>query len=298
MAYLINKQQNLIYDVGMCQGEDTEFYLRKGFKVIAFEANPDLVHQAKLKFSNAIKNHQLVIIEGAIIDFSSLKIDKPENHTVKFFKNKCNNHWGTVVESWQSRNQQAYAATSEVIEVPTVNFTQCLQTYGIPHYLKIDIEGMDKVCLEALFDFQQRPDYISIESEKIHFSQLEEEFSLLKKLGYNAFQAVNQESVPQQKEPQNTMEGKYTGYHFPIGASGLFGSDLPKHWKNELEILEEYKKIFLGYELFGDYGSLKTHPDYKAILAIVNRFASSPVPGWYDTHARHHSVTSQNDGTI
>ena len=34
---------NLIYDVGLHLGEDTEYYLKKGFRVIAFEANPELV---------------------------------------------------------------------------------------------------------------------------------------------------------------------------------------------------------------------------------------------------------------
>ena len=32
---------SLIYDVGAHKGEDTEFYLRKGFRVIAIEANPE-----------------------------------------------------------------------------------------------------------------------------------------------------------------------------------------------------------------------------------------------------------------
>jgi 16S rRNA A1518/A1519 N6-dimethyltransferase RsmA/KsgA/DIM1 with predicted DNA glycosylase/AP lyase activity len=35
------KHKDLIYDVGMHHGEDTEFYLRKGFRVVAFEADPD-----------------------------------------------------------------------------------------------------------------------------------------------------------------------------------------------------------------------------------------------------------------
>jgi hypothetical protein len=40
-----------------------------------------------------------------------------------------------------------------VIEVPVVNLSECLRTFGIPQYLKIDIEGMDAVCIEALAVF-------------------------------------------------------------------------------------------------------------------------------------------------
>jgi hypothetical protein len=38
---------NLIYDVGMHTGQDTEFYLAKGFNVIAIEANPLLMQKAQ-----------------------------------------------------------------------------------------------------------------------------------------------------------------------------------------------------------------------------------------------------------
>jgi hypothetical protein len=31
---------DLIYDVGLHLGEDSEFYLKKGFNVVAVEANP------------------------------------------------------------------------------------------------------------------------------------------------------------------------------------------------------------------------------------------------------------------
>ena len=34
------KYSDLIYDVGFHQGEDTAYYLKKGFRVVAFEAHP------------------------------------------------------------------------------------------------------------------------------------------------------------------------------------------------------------------------------------------------------------------
>jgi hypothetical protein len=36
----------LIYDVGMNNGDDTAYYLRRGFRVLAIEANLDLVANA------------------------------------------------------------------------------------------------------------------------------------------------------------------------------------------------------------------------------------------------------------
>ena len=54
-------EPNLIFDAGMHIGQDTEYYLSKGYKVVAIEANPDLCNTAKEKFSEQIKHGQLII---------------------------------------------------------------------------------------------------------------------------------------------------------------------------------------------------------------------------------------------
>ena len=42
------KHKDLIFDIGMHKGEDAEFYLRKGFRVVAFEADADLVQALQI----------------------------------------------------------------------------------------------------------------------------------------------------------------------------------------------------------------------------------------------------------
>ena len=39
--------KDLIYDVGMNNGDDTAYYLSLGFRTVAIEADPELVEQAK-----------------------------------------------------------------------------------------------------------------------------------------------------------------------------------------------------------------------------------------------------------
>lgn len=280
------KNKNLIYDVGMHKGEDTDYYLKKGFNVVAFEADPMLAQQCKIKFEDHIKNGSLTIVEGAIIDFTE---GNKHEKTVKFFKNKTVSVWGTVASDWAVRNEHMGTST-EIIEVPAINFADCIKKYGIPHYLKIDIEGMDTICLKALIEFEEKPDYISIESDKVSFEKLEIEFQLFQKLGYTKFKAINQSNIFDQKEPQNSKEGKYLGHKFIDGSSGLFGADLPGSWKNMEEIKVQYKKIFRRYKLYGDYGTLRKYLIVKAILKIINFFSSEQIPGWYDTHAKHGSV--------
>ena len=39
--------ENLIFDIGFHKGEDTLFYLLKGYRVIAVDADPDLINEWK-----------------------------------------------------------------------------------------------------------------------------------------------------------------------------------------------------------------------------------------------------------
>ena len=56
----------LIYDVGMHNGDDTAFYLAKGHRVIAIEADPALVKQAETRFSAERRSGQLTILKVGI----------------------------------------------------------------------------------------------------------------------------------------------------------------------------------------------------------------------------------------
>lgn len=280
------KHEDLVYDVGMHEGEDTDYYLKKGFSVIGFEADPNLAAHCRSKFSDEIENGKLIVVEGAIAELPS---GKTKVRTIKFYKNKDNSEWGTVAGDWAHRNE-FFGTSNEIIEVPVVDFSEYLEKYGIPHYLKIDIEGMDAVCLRALIHFEQKPDYVSIESEKVSFGKLVEELNLLTQLGYTRFKAIQQRGISHQIEPNTSKEKCYVGYQFQEGSSGLFGEDLPYKWKDYNQILNEYKVIILQYKLFGDYGKL--YFVGKVLRKVLSMLLRKPIPGWYDTHAKHSSVVS------
>jgi len=280
------KNKDLVYDVGMHKGEDTDYYLEKGFNVIGFEADPNLAAHCRTRFSKEISNGKLTIVEGAILE---IQPGEAAEKTIKFFKNKDNSVWGTVASDWAQRNENL-GTSNEIIEVPVINFSDCLEQYGIPHYLKIDIEGMDVVCLKALLNFEQKPDYVSIESEKVSFDKLIDELNLFVQLGYSRFQAVQQEGISRQREPNPSQEYNCIGYQFQEGSSGLFGADLPYKWKNYEQIVSRYKIIFLLYQLFGDNGKANNYAIGRLIKSVLSKRFRMPVPGWYDTHARHNSL--------
>jgi len=259
------KNPNLIFDVGAHQGEDSLFYLQKGFDVVAVEANPSLVSSIQKRLRTFIQNGRLKLVEGAIAE---------QNQSVAFFVNDSLSVWGTTCPDWAQRNE-VFNTASHKIDVQGVPFGDIIQENGMPHYIKIDIEGADLLCLESLLDFDTQPNFISIESEKKSWEKLLYEFELLQKLGYNRFKVVSQKHIQDQSCPPQTKEGLNINFRFEEGSSGLFGHDLPGPWLDYTEAIHVYKKIFRVYQWFGDESFINKIPKLR------NVFSAS----WYDTHA-------------
>lgn len=248
--------------------------------MVAIEANPDLVSFCSSKFSSFVESGLLSIVHGAITD-------DEKKSSIKFYKNTVNTHWGTVAKGWANRNAALGAASIE-IEVPVVDFGNILSQYGCPYYLKIDIEGMDLVCLKKLLVTNCRPAYISLESDKVDFNSVVEEFDVLASLGYRKFFIQQQEGMSRMQVPIGSEEGTYVSYSFPEGSTGPFGADLGPNWLDRDEALKRYKKIFTHYKLSGDnspFGRLlRNHDHFRYYLQKVLRKPATP--GWYDTHAK------------
>src|SRR6267143_5514306 len=106
---------------------------------------------------------------------------------------------GTLIDSFAARNSREGFA-SKHIEVDCITFNEVSQRYGVPYYLKIDIEGCNILCVQALHDFSLRPQFISIESSATSpncgFRDVLGELDLLRRLGYSRFKYVNQARIP------------------------------------------------------------------------------------------------------
>jgi len=281
----VEQKKDLIFDVGMHKGEDTIYYLKRGYKVVGFEANPELVKENQNEFSTAISNGDLIIVEGAIIE-------NPQEETVKFYVNQDSSVWGTVNAEFAERNKNL-GTRNAVVEVKAIDFGSCIMEYGIPYFMKIDIEGADMVCLKILEKFSKKPAYLSIESDKVFFDKLLQEISQLEKLGYDSFKAVQQADVPRMKIPSSSQEGEIVEHSFSKEASGMFGSDLPGEWLTKDGIIERYKDIFLLYKRLGDDTFWQKNAIARKFLKGLSRLTGKHYPGWYDTHARHMSVMSE-----
>ena len=86
----------------------------------------------------------------------------------------------------------------------------------------------------------------------------------------------------------------YIGYEFQDESSGLFGGDVPGEWKNYRKIVNEYGRIFILYRFFGDYGKLRKYSLGKRLKEFLSDVLDRPIPGWYDTYAKHLSAVTTN----
>jgi FkbM family methyltransferase len=229
--------KNLIFDLGMHVGQDTIFYLEKGFRVIAVEANPVLVSEAQVSFKKFIAEGRLVIVNKGISNESSSGIP--------FYINNTYSEWSSFVKDIGSRGGKF-----ETIYVDVIPVHSLFDQYGCPYYLKIDIEGLDFDVIKSLRNVPILPRYISAENGQEHMIRE------LAALGYKSFKFINQAGMAGRRCFSPSMEGKAIDWLFSHGASGEFGEDTPGDWlsmESTIELSNRYWGIARDPNIDGWY---------------------------------------------
>ncbi|MBN2087409.1 FkbM family methyltransferase [Candidatus Peregrinibacteria bacterium] len=259
-------KNELIFDVGMHDGQDTAFYLKMGFRVISIDANPDFINLAQKKFKEYIDNGQLIVLNYAITE--------KDNDEITFNISKLS-AWSSIKSEIADREDKL----EKTIPVKTQKLSTIISEYGTPYYCKIDIEGYDNTALESLIELKNLPNFISAETECLgDKGEISEEESLktletLYKLGYRKFKLIDQISFKVLNKNTNIHKTKpfllrFIEKHFRIhkilkkigypiqvrerynkkfnhtfefGSSGPFGDDLNGKWSN----YKEAKKILI-----------------------------------------------------
>jgi FkbM family methyltransferase len=70
---------NLIFDIGASEGNDSAFYLAKGFDVVAVEADPVICNSLTERFHNEISNKRFTLINKVANELP--------NEKIKFYRN-------------------------------------------------------------------------------------------------------------------------------------------------------------------------------------------------------------------
>ena len=271
---------DLIFDIGCNNGDDTDFYLKKGFRVVALDADQALCEQVAKRFAAEIASGRCEVIFGAVGEKSG--------DTIEFYL--CDRpDWNTCDPAFVSRNQKA-GAVYRTVAVPTINVGDLMETRGTPYYLKIDIEGADAVPLQTMIGRSARPTYVSIEIAQHDLSEGLEQIRLLKTLGYNRFSFFNQGMRRSIEAPSPAREGSYVPFDGNAVTTGLFGKELGGRWIDVSAAEKRLTAIHRRYVLFRSHKLYSKNGSFGGTLLskVHNRFRrhvlGDPV-AWYELHA-------------
>ena len=81
---------------------------------------------------------------------------------IDFYINEQSSVWGTADKDWMLRNQQLGKESHASLSALRNGYI--LNEYGVPYYMKVDIEGLDYVCISSLVGKLDKPKYVSVET--------------------------------------------------------------------------------------------------------------------------------------
>lgn len=246
-----DSQPGLIFDLGMHRALDTKFYLDKGFSVVALEANPAMVDAARRAHQTSIDAQRLTLVDRALWSTN--------DEMVSFFVNPTKDDWSSLFKGWAEKGGHP----AKEIQVSTITLPRMFDLYGIPYFIKCDIEGADELFVRQLLADTRRPDFISIEAVSL------EALALLFSAGYDRMQIVNQAFNGYVQPPNPPREGGFVQVRFDGHMSGLFGRELsPAKWQSFAAAAEDYlafRRLSKQNELLA-HGWLDFHVTKSATL--------------------------------
>ncbi len=220
--------RQLIYDVGMHNGDDSAYYLAKGYEVVGIDANPSLCAACVTRFEREIAEGRMTVLNVGV---------GPAEDLMLFHINERESQLSSFVAPVNSKDSWLQ------IRVPVRRLSSIIAERGPAHYVKIDVEHFDHLILEELEGGAPRPPFISAEA---HHPQT---LTALLNLGYRRFKLVEGVKVPTLYGQRSiaTLSGEIVNHTFPPLSSGPFGDDLDGPWLDAKALSREIAKVGWGW---------------------------------------------------
>ena len=132
-------KKKIIFDIGSNQGDKAYVFSKLAKKVVLFEPNKEDYQFLNYRF----KNNNKIIIEN-------LAIAKKKENKRYFLPLKNNNAYNTLNYKRQKflENKFTTLVKKSYVKTETINFY--ISKYGIPDFVKIDVEGLELEILKNL----------------------------------------------------------------------------------------------------------------------------------------------------
>lgn len=183
-----------IFDLGFFDGADSRGYLEGGYCVVGVEADPDLVMATKGAFAVWMASGQLKMVNAAVAPTGN------GSSWTTFYRNRCTREWNSFYMSIGCRActpphnvLPPPSLACDPVPVSAISCAEIFGVFGVPHYLKLDIEGAETGCFEAMGQLLaqggQLPRFVSAEITELLY------IDTLHNLGYGGLKLVRQDRL-------------------------------------------------------------------------------------------------------
>jgi FkbM family methyltransferase len=133
---------DLVFDLGAHAGNRTRAFAAMGCRVVAVEPQPDFARLLRLFFA---RSRQVEIIEAAV--------GREQGHTSLFLSERTPTV-STIAAPWHEARARepdfAGVEWNRRIDVETVTLDALIERFGMPAFIKIDVEGSEPGVLAGL----------------------------------------------------------------------------------------------------------------------------------------------------
>jgi len=171
-------QNDLCFDIGANRGYITRILRECGARVVSVEPQHELVAALVERYAN----EKAVMVECSAVG----EVDGFES-----FYQGSDHHVSSLSLDWiraaEEEGRLPGVTWAEPIQVPVVSIQTLIGRHGIPHFIKVDVEGYENKVLCGL---EHSPQYIEFEATRINFDvavSVVEHLNTLGQYQYNIF---------------------------------------------------------------------------------------------------------------
>jgi FkbM family methyltransferase len=128
------RRGDLVFDIGACRGHMSELFAELGGRVVAVEPNPLLAARMEHLYGSFFT--VLARAVGAAEGRATLYVGRYAGHS-------------TLSEEWMERFARD-DRWSDSVDVPVTTLDALMGQYGVPSFIKIDVEGYEPEVLRGL----------------------------------------------------------------------------------------------------------------------------------------------------